>query len=80
VLHFATRAPTQPSANTTLGTESHAQNSFPSTAVCGGRHCVGIFLDDLFPIPDPAHRPASFLRTRYTILFLGQYLTFDLKS
>ncbi|KAJ7892982.1 hypothetical protein B0H13DRAFT_857242 [Mycena leptocephala] len=37
VLHFATRPPTQPSANTTLGIESHAQSALPSTAVCGGR-------------------------------------------
>ncbi|KAJ7893974.1 hypothetical protein B0H13DRAFT_2339464 [Mycena leptocephala] len=34
VLHFATSPPTQPSANTTLGTESHAQSSFPSTEEC----------------------------------------------
>ncbi|KAJ6551886.1 hypothetical protein B0H19DRAFT_1264508 [Mycena capillaripes] len=33
VLHFATRLPTQPSANTTLGIESHAQSSFPSAAL-----------------------------------------------
>jgi hypothetical protein len=43
---------------------THVQSSFPSTAVCGGRH---IILDHLFPIPNPARRPAHFLRTRFPL-------------